>query len=148
MNRAVLKKRGIPSTFFLGNSGMARTLTVLFRRDSSRDKVAGNISFEGYQVLWPDGRPVVVGLDAFCRYGQRLLGLGKYLNGRPERLIQMTCFPLRGPDDPLHRLPGQRVRRLYIERHGQEGRLHFLDGTPTDSVFTLGQDEPEVLQWI
>jgi hypothetical protein len=89
-----------------------------------------------------------VGLDAFCTRGQRLLGLGRYLAGRQERLIQLTCFPLAGPEDRFNRLPGHRVRRLYIERRGNVGRLHFLDGTPTALVFDLGKDEPEVLHWV
>ena len=55
---------------------MSRTLRILFRRDPSKDRQRGNIVFEGYEVLWPDGRPVAVGLDAFCKHGQRLLGLG------------------------------------------------------------------------
>lgn len=127
---------------------MSRTLTVLFRRDPSRDRNREQIEYEGYQALWPDGRPVTVGLDAFCRHGQRLLGLGRHLAGRHERLIQMTCFPLSGRDDDLNRLPGHRVRRFYIERTGRIGRIHFLDGTPTTTVFVMGRDEPRVLHWI
>jgi hypothetical protein len=106
------------------------------------------MAFEGYRIIWPDGRPVAVGLDAFCTHGQRLLGLGRHLGGRPERLIRLTCFPLGGPDDGLNRLPGHRVRRLFIERRGNVGRLHFLDGTPTALVFDLEKDEPEVLHWV
>lgn len=48
----------------------------------------------------------------------------------------------------MHLLPGHRVRRFYIERQGQTGRVHFMDGTPTDVVFHLGKDEPEVLNWL
>ena len=60
---------------------MSRTLRILFRRDPAKDRHRENIFFEGYQVLWPDGRPVAVGLDAFCKHGQRLLGLGRHLAG-------------------------------------------------------------------
>jgi hypothetical protein len=127
---------------------MSRTLTILFRRDPSRDRHKGNIHFEGYQVLWPDGRPVAVGLDAFCKHGQRLLGLGRHLAGCSERLIELICFPLSGREDDLTRLPGHRVRRFYLERSGPRGRIHFLDGTPTDTVFELGRDEYRVLEWI
>jgi hypothetical protein len=127
---------------------MPRTLTVLFRRDPSRDRQRGNIHFEGYQVLWPDGRPVDTGLDGFCKHGQRLLGLGRHLAGCSERLIELICFPLTGRDDDLVRIPGHRVRRFYLEREGPCGRIHFLDGTPTDTTFELGRDEERVLQWI
>jgi hypothetical protein len=126
---------------------MARTLTVLFRRDPSRDRQRGAILFEGYQPLWPDGAPVTVGLDAFCKHGLRLLGLGRHLAGCHERLIRLIQFPLAGREDDLTRLPGHRVRRFFLERQGAVGRIHFLDGTPTDVVFRLGDDEPSVLYW-
>src|SRR5436190_20238283 len=37
---------------------MSRTLTILFRRDPSRDRQTEKASFEGYEILWPDGQPV------------------------------------------------------------------------------------------
>ena len=51
-------------------------------------------------------------------------------------------------NDDLTRLPGHRVRRFFIERRGRTGRLHFLDGTPTETVFEIGRDERRVLRWI
>ena len=60
---------------------MSRTLRVLLQRYSSRDHVEEGISYEGYQFLWPDGRPLTVGLTAFCKHGQRLLGLGRHMAG-------------------------------------------------------------------
>ncbi|HZT82412.1 MAG TPA: hypothetical protein VFA26_19440 [Gemmataceae bacterium] len=127
---------------------MARTLRVLFRREPASDRDHDGIHYEGYRPLWPDGRPVAVGLDAFCRHGQRLLGLGRHLGGASERLVDLLCFPLSGRDDHLTRLPGHRVRRFFLERRGRKGRVHFLDGTPTAVVFELGRDEPRVLYWI
>jgi len=127
---------------------MPRTLRVLFRRDPSKDRQGEQVQYEGYQLFWPDGRPVAVGLNAFCKHGQRLLGLGRHLAGCTERLIDLVCFPLGGREDNLTRLPGHRVRRFYLERHARHGRLHFLDGTPTAAVFELGRDEASVLHWI
>ena len=127
---------------------MSRSLNVLFRRDPSRDRQDNQIHFEGYQFFWPDGRPLAVGLDAFCKHGQRLLGLGRHLGGCQERLIEMICFPLRGREDDLNRLPGARVRRFFVERQGRQGRVHFMDGTPTAIVMDLDQDEESVLHWI
>jgi hypothetical protein len=127
---------------------MPRTLTILFRRDPSRDRQCERIRFEGYQVHWPDGRPVTVGLDAFCAHGQRLLGLGRHLKGCSQRQIELLCFPLRDRDDDLTKIPGARVRRFLLQRTGLEGRIHFLDGTPTSAVFDLGTDEYRVLHWI
>jgi hypothetical protein len=127
---------------------MPRTLTILFRRDPRRDYRQGAVSYEGYQMLWPGGRPVAVGIESFCQHGQRLLGLGRRLAGLPERLIELQCYPLGGSEEPLTRLAGSRVRRLFLERSGSRGRLHFLDGTPTALVFDLARDEPCVLDWI
>jgi hypothetical protein len=127
---------------------MAHTLTILFRRDPSRDRLENNIPFEGYEVVWPDGRPVAVGLDAFCKHGQRLFGLGRHLNGRRERLLDLLSFHLSDREDDLTRLPGFRVRRFCIRREGSRGRIHFLDGTPTAMVFDMLQDELKVLNWL
>ena len=72
---------------------MTRTLRVLMRRDSSRDRQDGQTYLEGYAILWPDGRPLGVGFDAFCTQGQRLFGLGRRLRGCRERLVDMIYFP-------------------------------------------------------
>lgn len=127
---------------------MSRSLTILFRRDPSRDRHTERAHFEGYTPLWPDGRAVNVGLDAFCTHGQRLLGLGKHLAGCREKLIRIICLPVACGDQAMNRLPGHRVRRFFVERHGAVGRIHFLDGTPTTVTFELGRDEPRVIHWI
>jgi hypothetical protein len=127
---------------------MSRSLQVLFRRDPSRDRRENEVHYEGYEFLWPDGRAVAVGFDAFCKHGQRLFGLGRRLEGCRERSLEMICLPLRGRDDHLTRLPGARVRRFFLQRSGRQGRLHFLDGTPTAVVFDLDRDEAPVLHWI
>ena len=127
---------------------MSRTLTLLFRRDPSRDRETGKIQFEGYVPLWPDGKPVAVSLDAFCKHGQRLLGLGKHLADCKEKLVKLVCLPISGRDDDLNRIPGYRVRRFYLMRTGSVGRIHFMDGTPTASVFELGRDDPRVIHWV
>lgn len=127
---------------------MSRTLTLLFRRDPSKDRPNEKVPFEGYQAFWPEGPQVDVGLDAFCKHGQRLLGLGKHLEGSREKLIKMICFPLHGRDDELNRIPGHRVRRFFIERSGAEGRIHFMDGTPTTVTFDINRDEERLLHWI
>jgi hypothetical protein len=127
---------------------MSRSLQVLFRRDPSRDRHDNEVHYEGYEFLWPDGRAVAVGLDALCKHGQRLFGLGRRLNGGREQLLEVVFLPLGGRDDDLSRLPGARVRRFFLERSGRRGRLHFLDGTPTTVVFDLDRDEAPVLAWI
>jgi hypothetical protein len=134
--------------FHRESHSMARTLRILFRRDPTKDRSDNDIRYEGYKILWPNGRPAAVGLDAFCKHGQRLFGLGQHLAGCRERLIDMIYFPLASREDDLNRLPGFRVRRFCIERKGRQGRIHFLDGTPTAIVFELGRDEPRVLHWI
>jgi hypothetical protein len=127
---------------------MQRTLRILLQRDPNRDRQEGAVPYEGYTILWPDGRPISVGFDAFCKLGQRLLGLGRQMAGLPERLIELVCYSLAGVEEPLTRSSGSRVRRLFLERSGSHGRLHFLDGTPTAIDFDLAGDEPAVLDWI
>ena len=127
---------------------MHRTLTLLFRRDQERDGKHGDIPVEGYQISWPDGRAVAIGLNAFCKHGLRLLGLKGSPNGCPERLVELICFPVADRDANLTRQPGHRIRRFCLARSGALGRLHFLDGSPTDAVFDLDRDDPAVLAWI
>jgi hypothetical protein len=127
---------------------MEHTLTVLFRRDPSRDRLENNVSFEGYTFYWTDGRPVAVGLEAFCRQGQRSLGLARFLKGRTEVFLELLCFHLPEREVDLTKLPGHRVRRFCLRRSGTQGRVHFLDGTPTAMVFDLEQDEQPVVDWI
>lgn len=106
------------------------------------------VHLEGYQLLWPDGKPVAVAMDAFCKHGLRLLGLGKQLAGCHQQLVNMIFLPLSGRDDALNRIPGHRVRRFFLQRTGNTGRVHFLDGTPTISVFEIGQDDPRIIHWV
>ena len=127
---------------------MPRILTVLFRRDTRRDHWHDEVAYQGYQMFWPDGRAMTVGIEGFCRHGQRLLGLGRQMVGLPERLIELVCYPLADVEEPLTLSSGLRVRRLFLERSGSRGRLHFLDGTPTAIDFGLARDEPAVLDWI
>jgi hypothetical protein len=127
---------------------MHRTLTVLFRRDPERDGQRGEIPLEGYQILWPDGRAVTVGLSAFCKHGLRLLGLKGCLNGRSERLVELICFPVTDREARLTRQPGHRIRRFCLARLGALGRLHFVDGSPTDVVFNLDHDDSAVTAWV
>ena len=127
---------------------MSRTITLLFRRDPARDRQDESVHFVGYLPLWPDGRPVAVGMDAFCKHGQRLLGLSQHLAGCQEKLVRLICMPLKGRDDEINRIAGHRVRRFYLLRNGRAGRLHFMDGTPTTATFELDVDEPSVLHWV
>ena len=127
---------------------MKRTLQILFRRDPTQDRRDEEVHYEGYRLLWPDGSAVGVAVDSFCKHGQRLLGLGRHLAGHRERLVEVICFPLLGREDRLNRLPGARVRRFCLRRTDRQGRLHFLDGTPTTIVFDLDRDEPVMLDWV
>ena len=127
---------------------MSRILTILFRRDPSLDRQDERTRFEGYLPCWPNGRPLGIAFGAFCRHGLRLFGLGKRFGGCSEKMIKLICQPLSGRDDDLTRIPGHRVRRFFIERHGQRGRIHFMDGTPTIAEFEIGRDEESVLHWV
>jgi len=126
---------------------MPRSVTVLLRRDRSRDRQQQEMNYEGYQILWPDGRAVATGISAFCHHGQRLLGRTDPEES-PERFVEFVCYPLQSLNDPLTRLVGHRFRRFFLERTGSTGRLHFLDGTPTEVTFDMSRDEWPVLEWI
>jgi hypothetical protein len=132
----------------LENGLAARALTILFRRDPSRDRQRGAISFEGYQIFWPDGARVDLGFDSFCQHAQRLLGLGRHLAGHRERLVELLCFPLPSRDQDMTKLPGYRVRRFHLRRNGCFGRIHFIDGTPTEAVSEIARDDRRILDWI
>src|ERR1700722_7720100 len=100
---------------------MFRTIRVLMRRGSARDRQDGKTRLEGYAILWPDGRPLSIGFDAFCRQGQRLLGLGQRLAGRREELVDLISVILASREDDMTRLPGHRVPRFCLRRNGREG---------------------------
>ena len=127
---------------------MHRTLNILYRRDPSRDRQVDQVQYEGYQFLWPDGRPMRVGMDAFCKHGQRMFSLGRHMEGRREQLVEMICVPIADRNAPMTRFPGRRVRRFQLQRHGPLGKVYLLDGSPTTLVFNLDSDEVAVLNWI
>jgi hypothetical protein len=122
-------------------------LTVLFRRQQSRDEASGNIVYSGYDIFWPDGRPVRVGLSRFCQMGSRLL-VGRRHEG-DTAVVKLTLYPVAGLEAPLTRPGGgARCRRFYALRHADHVRLHFLDGTPTEAVFDPETDERAVSRWL
>lgn len=127
---------------------MSRTLIILLRRDPTKDYERGTVHYQGYNPHWPDGSPLGVALDTLCQHGQRLLGLGKHLANCDERLIKMVLHPLNSMDDQLTKIPGYRVRRFYMQRTGNQGCMHFFDGTPTTAVFDVEKDEMKVLRWL
>jgi hypothetical protein len=127
---------------------MFRKLRLLLRRNPRSDRHENNIYFEGYAPHWPNGQPVALGLDALCKHGQRLLGLGRKLEGAPERLVDLIFVHLPDREANLTRMPGHRVRRFCLERTGRHGRVSFLDGTPTTILFDLDRDEEAFLNWL
>ncbi len=122
-------------------------LTLLLQRCPQRDASSAGISYSGYDLFWPDGRPVRAGLHRFCRVGERLL-VGRDHAG-DTALVRLTLYPVAGLEAALTR-PGRgiRCRRFYAVRQPSAIRLHFLDGTRTDVVFDPAVDEPEVLRWL
>jgi hypothetical protein len=127
---------------------METTLRILLQRDPSRDREDLRTCLQGYNVLWPDGRAMSVGFDAFCRQGQRLLGLGRWLPQCGRQLIDLICFHVVSREECMTRLAGHRVRRFCFYRKGRTCQLHFLDGTPTAILLDLDSDEPYLLNWL
>lgn len=121
----------------------ARTIHLLFRKDGSDPTK--------YQALWPDRTSMGPGLsECFptSKHFQRILGLPRILQGFAEKLVELRFFPLDSRDDDLHRIPGYRVRRFYLSRTGQVGRIHFMDGTPTDASYEIGHVDERFLLWL
>ena len=127
---------------------LARSLQVVLRRDPSWDRQETNISLEGYQFLWLDGRPAATCLNALCKHGQRLLNLKRHLADCKECRLELLWVPQQDRERSMTRLSGFRVRRLCLRRQGRQGRIHFLDRTPTILVFDLDHDEEAVLEWV
>jgi hypothetical protein len=122
-------------------------VTVLFQRRPGTEQARGSTTFAEYDIVWPDGRPVQLGLTRFCNFGSRLL-LGRRYEGETA-LVRLTIHPVAGLKATLTRPGGGvRCRRLYALRRGDGIRIHFLDGTPTEAVFHATDDEPEVLRWL
>src|SRR5207248_3852488 len=83
----------------------------------------------------------------FCQQGTRLL-LGR--SADPEQaFVRLTLYPVAGVEAALTRPgAGVRCRRFYALRECDAVRLYFFNGTPTDVLFDLREDDPEVLEWL
>jgi hypothetical protein len=122
-------------------------VTVVFQRRTGRDESNDGVDYLGYDILWPDGQPVRLGLRRFCQIGSRIL-VGRGFDG-DRAMVRISIYHVAGREAPLTR-PGRgiRCRRLYA-LHGPDSiRFHFLDGTPTEVVFDPHADERRVLSWI
>jgi hypothetical protein len=125
----------------------ATELTLRVQRRPGTEHADGGIAFAEYDLAWPDGRPVRTGLSRFCHFASRLV-LGRRYAGETA-LVCLTVYPVAGREAALTRPGGGvRSRRLYALRQGDTVRLHFLDGTPTEAVFNVAEDEPAVVRWL
>jgi hypothetical protein len=123
-----------------------REIFLVLQRNEAKDEQVGSIQYSGYDVHWPSGRRVRgLAFDRFCKIGVRYL-LGR---DKPKRAaIRLFFVPLEGAGAPLPRVPGCRVRPLYLERAGADFKLFLSDGSPTDITFNLRRDEKGILDWI
>jgi hypothetical protein len=125
----------------------ATELTVLLKRRPERDEAGQHVRYRGYDVYWPDGRTVSVGVRRFCQHGTRLL-LGRSADPE-EALVQIKLYPVEGLEAALTRPgAGMRCRRFFALRQSYSVRLHYFTGTPTEVCFDLRHDDPEVLHWL
>jgi hypothetical protein len=122
-------------------------VTVVLHRCRERDEATGQVSYSGYDISWPDGRPMSIGLRRFCQHGTRLL-VGRRHN--PDTaLVKLSLYPVAGLEAPLTRPgPGIRCRRFYTVRTRDLIRLYFFTGTQTEVAFDPEADEEEVIRWL
>jgi hypothetical protein len=122
-------------------------LQVVLRRRRERDEAAQQIVYAGYDIVWPSGVPVGVGLSRFCQLGTRLL-LGRRRDPE-EALVRLRLYPVDGLDAPLTRPgPDVRCRRFYALGQRDSIQLFFFTGTPTEVFFNRRGDDPAVLAWL
>jgi len=129
-------------------SGAQHTeLTFILQRCAARDAASDRIVYSGYDIAWPDGRPVSIGLRRFCQQGTRLL-VGKRTDP-VTALVKVSLYPVAGLEAPLTR-PGRgiRCRRFYTVLTRGLIRLYFFTGTETEVAFDPEADDEEVLRWL
>jgi hypothetical protein len=145
---------GIEDIGFADRESVATSLSlepteirILLVRRRESDQSNGLAVFTGFDICYPDGQPISVGLRRFCHVGTRLL-LGR-ARDVDRALVRITLYPVASLEATLTRPEsGVRCRRFYALRNGNEIRLHFLNGTPTEVVFDDRKDDPVVLHWL
>ena len=63
-------------------------------------------------------------------------------------LLRLCCAATAEGAAAQRPAPGVRVLRMYLQREGPRGVLHFHNGLRTEIVFEDGVDEPRVLRWV
>ena len=143
MNRFQTARRRLA----LAKAPVAHQLTVVLTRRRERDEAADKVTYSGYDIHWPDGRSVSIGLQRFCQQGTRLL-LGRARN-LEKAMVRVTLYPISGLEAELTRPgTGTRCKRFYSLNEGDEIRFHFFTGTPTEVLFNRRDDDPAVLNWL
>jgi len=124
-----------------------RQLIVVLTRRRERDEEADRVTYSGYDIHWPDGSSVSIGLQRFCQQGTRLL-LGRAKNLERAK-VRVTLYPISGLEADLTRPEsGTRCKRFYSLLEGDDIRFHFFTGTPTEVVFNRREDDRKVLKWL
>jgi hypothetical protein len=132
---------------FSSNPPSPRQLIVVLTRRRERDEASDRVTYSGYDIHWPDGRSVSIGLQRFCQQGTRLL-LGRAKNLEKAKVC-VTLYPISGLDADITRPEsGVRCKRFYSLGEGNDIRFHFFTGTPTEVVFNRRDDDRTVLKWL
>jgi hypothetical protein len=143
MSRIQTARRKLASV----KSPVPQQLTVVLTRRRERDEAADRVNYSGYDIHWPDGRSVTIGLQRFCQQGTRLL-LGR-ARDLEKALVRVTLYPISGLEADLTRPgSGARCKRFYSLSEGDDIRFHFFTGTPTEVIFNRREDDPAVLKWL
>jgi hypothetical protein len=131
----------------LARTPTPQQLTVVLTRRRERDEEAERVTYSGYDIHWPDGRSVTIGLQRFCQQGTRLL-LGR-ARDIERAMVRVTLYPISGLEADLTRpSSGLRCKRFFSLSQGDDIRFHFFTGTPTEVIFNRRDDDPAVLKWL
>ena len=131
----------------LAKTPTPQQLIVVLTRRRERDEAADRVTYSGYDIHWPDGRSVSIGLQRFCQQGTRLL-LGRAKNIEKAKVC-VTLYPISGLEADLTRpATGTRCKRFYSLQEGNDIRFHFFTGTATEVVFNRREDDRKVLKWL
>lgn len=130
----------------MDNDPKHREIKALFIRSPGGNAVKEADDFAGYSLFLPNGHRACRGFDTFCKFWARLI-FGK--DWRSEsHLIALHCFD-KEETEQATRMYSHLARRFKLVPDGDGVvRMHLCDGRPTEVLFSLAEEQPEVTHWL